>query len=162
MGIITVHGQFTAATVLLNLDPRDLTRSTVAARIEANSVRTGDDRRDADLRSAHFLDADVFPTIVFASTAIERLAADRFRVDGELTIRDVTRSISLELVGTAPVSDGRGGLRRGFTATGQIDRTAWGLNWNMALETGGWLVSEEVQLELEVAVFGPAGDTKKS
>ena len=145
-----------AATVQLNLDPLDLTRSSVEARIEAGSVRTGDDRRDADLRSAHFLDVDVFPSIVFASTAIERLAADRFRVDGDLTIRDVTRRASLELLTTEPVADGRGGLRRGFSATGHIDRTAWGLNWNMSLETGGWLVSEEVQLELEVAVFGPA------
>jgi polyisoprenoid-binding protein YceI len=156
MGIITVHGQFTSATVQLDLDPLDLTRSTVAARIEAGSVSTGDDRRDADLRSAHFLDADVFPSIVFVSTAIEPLAADRFRVVGDLTIRDVTRHTSLELRSTEPVPDGRGGLRRGFSATGQIDRTAWGLTWNMSLETGGWLVSEEVQLELEVAVFGPA------
>jgi YceI-like domain len=66
------------------------------------------------------------------------------------------RGASLELLSTAPVADGRGALRRGFTATGQIDRTDWGLTWNMSLETGGWLVSEEVQLELEVAVFGPA------
>ena len=156
MGIITVHGQFTRVEVQLNLDPLDLLQSSVEARIEASSVSTGDERRDADLRSPHFLDVASFPSIVFASTAIERLAANRYRVDGDLTIRDVTRGISLELLSTDPVADGRGGLRRGFSASGRIDRTEWGLTWNLSLETGGWLVSEEVELQLEVAVFGPA------
>jgi polyisoprenoid-binding protein YceI len=156
MGIITVHGQFTSAEVQLNLDGLDLTRSSVQARIEASSVSTGVELRDADLRSDHFLDVAVFPSIVFASNAIERVADNRFRIDGNLTIRDVTRGTSLELLSTDPVADGRGGLRRGFTATGRIDRTEWGLTWNTSLDTGGWLVSEEVELQLDVAVFGPA------
>lgn len=156
MGIITVHGQFTRTEIQLNLDPLDLLQSAVAARIDASSVSTGDERRDADLRSAHFLDVAVFPSIVFVSTAIEPLTASRFRVAGDLTIRDVTRGASLDLVSTGPLPDGHGGLRRGFSATGHIDRTEWGLTWNLSLETGGWLVSQEVEIQLEVAVVGPA------
>jgi polyisoprenoid-binding protein YceI len=155
MGIITVHGQFTSADVQLNLDPADLSSSSVVARIEAGSVTTGDDRRDADLRSDHFLDVATFPSITFASTGVERVAKDQYWLDGELTIRDVTRSISLELLGSDGVADRGGGLRRGFTASGRIDRTDWGLTWNVALETGGWLVSEEIQIQLDIATYGP-------
>jgi len=71
----------------------------------------------------------------------------------------VTRPVSLDLAASAPLPDGRGGLRRGFNASGRIDRTRWGLTWNVALETGGWLVSEEVRIELEIAVFERAVPT---
>jgi polyisoprenoid-binding protein YceI len=137
------------------LDGETLDWRSDVARIEASSVTTGDDRRDADLRSDHFLDVATFPSITFASTGVERVAKDQYRLDGELTIRDVTRSISLELLGSDGVADRGGGLRRGFTASGRIDRTDWGLTWNVALETGGWLVSEEIQIQLDIATYGP-------
>jgi polyisoprenoid-binding protein YceI len=156
MGIVTVHGHFTRADVRLNLDDLDPTRSAVEARIEAASVDTSDERRDADLRSARFLDVATFPWIVFVSTAVERVGPDRYQLAGDLTIRDLTRTVSLDMQATVPIADGRGGLRRGFSVTGQINRTDWGLTWNVALETGAWLVSEEVQIELEIAAFGPA------
>jgi polyisoprenoid-binding protein YceI len=155
MGIITVHGEFDIAEVELSLNPLNLTRSSLVAKIVASSVRTGELRRDADLRSAHFLAVETFPWIVFVSTGVEPLSSDRFRLAGDLTIRDVTRPVELDVRASAPVADGRGGLRRGFTASGRIDRTSWGLTWNVALETGGWLVSEEVQIELDIAAYGP-------
>jgi polyisoprenoid-binding protein YceI len=162
MGIVTVHGHFTRVEVRLELDELNPTRSTVEARIDAASVNTSDERRDADLRSAHFLDATSFPWIVFVSTAIEALGPNSYRLAGDLTIRDTTRPISLEMRATPPIADGRGALRRGFSAVGQINRADWGLTWNVALETGAWLVSEEVQLELEIAAFGPAGSRQKA
>jgi polyisoprenoid-binding protein YceI len=156
MGIVTVHGHFSRVDIRLDLDDLDPTRSAVEARIEAASVSAGDERRDADLRSAHFLDVVTFPWIVFTSTAIEPVEPNRYQLVGDLTIRDVTRSVSLDMDASAPVPDGRGGLRRGFSAVGRINRTDWGLTWNVALETGAWLVSEEIQIQLEIAAFGPA------
>ena len=160
MGIVTVHGRFLRAEVRLDLNEANPTISAVEARIDAESIDTGEAMRDADLRSERFLDVAAFPSIVFVSTTVEPSGPDRYRLTGDLTIRDLTRPISLDMTATAPVADGRGGLRRGFSAAGRINRTDWGLTWNVALETGGWLVSEEVQIELEIAAFGPAG--KKS
>ena len=151
MGIITVLGHFERFGVQLALNPVDVSLSSVEARVDADSVRTGDSRRDADLRSAHFLDAAAFPWIVFVSTSVEVRSADHLLLAGDLTIRDITHPVSLEVILTEPVADRRGGRRRGFKASGSIDRTQWGLTWNVALETGGWLVSEQIKIELEIA-----------
>jgi polyisoprenoid-binding protein YceI len=155
LGIVTVHGRFGRVEIRLDLDEAEPSHSFVEARIDAASVDTGNAQRDADLRSAHFLDVARYPWIVFASTAVESLGPNRYRLAGDLTIRDVTRSVSLEVQASPPVPDPKSGPRRGFTLTGRINRTDWGLTWNVALETGAWLVSEEVQLEIEIAALGP-------
>jgi polyisoprenoid-binding protein YceI len=156
MGIVTVHGHFSSVDIRLNLNEAQPSRSSVEARIDAATVDTGDERRDADLRSAHFLDVVTFPWIVFVSTGVEPVSPGRFRLEGDLTIRDVTRRVSLEMRATEPVSDGTGETRRGINLTGQINRTDWGLTWNVALETGAWLVSEDVRIDIEIAAVGPA------
>lgn len=162
MGIVTVHGQFSRADVRLDLNESDPIRSFVEARIEAASIVTGDERRDVDLRSAHFLDVATFPMIVFSSTAIAFITPEHYRLTGDLTIRDITRPVDLDVLASAPVAAGPGGVRRGFNVSGRINRTDWGLTWNVALETGGWLVSEEIQIDLEVAAFGPSLTARRS
>ena len=150
MMITTVKGRFYDVDFTLLLDSDDLTRSSVEATIGAASLISGVDYRDNHLRSADFLDAENHPNITFKSTRIEREDLDEYTVIGDLTIRGVTRPVTLkaELGGFGVGMDGQ--ERVGFTAIGQINRKDWDLNWNVALETGGVLVSEKVRIELHI------------
>jgi polyisoprenoid-binding protein YceI len=159
MGIVTVNGQFERAEIQLDYRPGGETDATVEVRIDASSVNTRDERRDADLRSEHFLNSEVYPWLIFTSTAVESVAPDTFRLVGDLTMRDVTRPVSLEVRASKPQSDGHGGEHRGFSMRGRINRTDWGLTWNVALEAGGLLVSEEIELLIDIAAFGPTAAT---
>jgi polyisoprenoid-binding protein YceI len=122
----------------------------VEATIDVSSIDTGTAQRDDHLRSADFFDVEHFPEIRFLSTRIERVSGDRYRLTGELTIHGVTRSIALEAEYGGRGKDPWGNERVGFTARGALDRKDFGLVWNQALETGGVLVSDRVELELEV------------
>jgi polyisoprenoid-binding protein YceI len=122
----------------------------VEATIDVSSIDTGTAQRDDHLRSADFFDVERFPEIRFLSTRIEKVSGDRYRLTGELTIHGVTRSIALETEYGGRGKDPWGNERVGFTAKGAIDRKDFGLVWNQALETGGVLVSDRVELELEV------------
>jgi polyisoprenoid-binding protein YceI len=124
--------------------------SSVAVTIQAGSVSTGDTQRDGHLRSDDFFAVEEFPTIGFVSTGVRSLGADRYAVDGELTVRGVTRPVSLamEYVGTA--RDPWGNEKAGFSASTELDREDWGLTWNQALETGGVLVGKKARIELEI------------
>ncbi|MBU6430491.1 MAG: YceI family protein, partial [Cyanobacteria bacterium REEB65] len=115
------------------------------------SIDTHVAERDDHLRSADFFDADHYPTIHYRSKRIETLGGDRFRVIGDLTIRDKTREIALEgLYAGTPVRDPWGVLRTGFSARGSIRRKEFGVNWDMALGTGGLLVGDEVTIVLDI------------
>lgn len=118
-------------------------------RIEAASIDTGVSQRDDHLRSPDFLDAGRFPEVRFRGTALEPAGAG-WRLHGELTIRDVTRPVSLDVAFGGVVRDPWGETRAFFSATTTIDREDWGLTWNQALETGGWLVGKEVAVSIEV------------
>lgn len=146
----TVKGRFrnVAGTIVQN--EADPTASSVTAEIEAASIDTSEPTRDTHLRSADFLDAETFPTITFQSTGVVPQGRARFVVVGDLTIRGVTREVSLEaeLVGTG--TDPWGGQRVGFAATTTINRRDFGLTWNQALEAGGVLVSDQVKISLEI------------
>jgi len=150
MVVSKVRGRFAKFSGSVALDENDLTRSVVEATIDASSIDTGTAQRDDHLRSADFFDAERFPEIRFRSTRIEQLDGDRYRLTGELTIRDVTRSIALEAEYGGRGKDPWGNERVGFTAKGALDRKDFGLKWNQALETGGVLVSDRVEIELEV------------
>ena len=150
MVVSKVRGRFTKFTGNVTLDESDLTRSVVEATIEASSIDTGTGQRDDHLRSADFFDVERFPQIRFRSTRIEKLGEDRYRLAGELTIRDVSREIALDVEYGGRGKDPWGNERVGFTATGALDRKDFGLAWNQVLETGGVLVSDRVQIELEV------------
>ncbi len=150
MGVMDVHGRFTRARITLDLDEADLIRSTAEVIVDANSVSTGDERRDADLRSSHFLDAERYPHLTFVSTRIERIDKHNLRLLGDLTIRDLTLPVTLAVVEAGPARGPRGLLHAGFHAETAINRRDWGLAWNVPLETGGWLVSDDVAIVIEV------------
>ena len=154
MVVSKVRGRFTKFTGNVELDESDLTRSVVAATIDASSIDTGTAQRDDHLRSADFFDVEHFPQIRFRSTGIEQLGpeigTERYRLTGELTIRDVSREITLDVEYGGRGKDPWGNERVGFTAKGAFDRKDFGLGWNQVLETGGVLVSDRVEIELEV------------
>jgi polyisoprenoid-binding protein YceI len=150
MMVSKVRGQFTTfeGSVTTAENPAD---SSATAVIDLGSISTNNEQRDAHLRSADFFDADSHPKMTFRSTAI-RASGDGFAVTGDLTIRDVTKSIELEVEVNGFSPDPYGGTRAGLSATGQINRSDFGVSWNSAIEGGGVVVSEKVQLVLEVEV----------
>ena len=150
MVISKVRGRFTKFAGVLNLDEEDITRSVVEATIDASSIDTGVEQRDAHLRSADFFDAEKYPELRFRSTRIEKLGDDSYRVVGKLTIRDVTREVALDVEGGERAKDPWGNERTGFVAKATLDRKDFGLKWNQALETGGVLVGDRVDIELDV------------
>jgi polyisoprenoid-binding protein YceI len=150
MVVSKVRGRFTKFSGNIALDDSDLARSVVEATIDASSIDTGTAQRDDHLRSADFFDVERFPQIRFRSTGIEKLGTERYRLTGELTIRDVGREIALDVEYGGRGKDPWGNERVGFTAKGAFDRKDFGLQWNQALETGGVLVSDRVEIELEV------------
>jgi polyisoprenoid-binding protein YceI len=151
MMVTTVRGKFTAVDGTLRLDLEDPASSSGRFRVVASSLDTGVEQRDAHLRSADFLATDDFPEITFASTRVVARGGDAYAVTGDLTIRGVTRptTFDVEFLG---LYQGLNGTRRaGLRAKASIDREAWGLTWNVALETGGWLVGKEIRLEIDIA-----------
>src|ERR1700719_1405575 len=151
MMISRVKGQFTVVKVLLALDEADLTNSRIEASLDAASVHTRDEQRDAHLKSADFFDVEKFPTLSFKSTKVARVADGELAVAGDLTIHGVTRNVVFTVEGpTAPGKDPWGNTRIGLSATTKINRKDFGLTWNSPLETGGILVGDEVTLTLDV------------
>ena len=154
MVVTTVRGTMAIADATVDLDEADPTRSSVTATIDAASIDTRSAPRDAHLRSPDFLDVEQHPTIDFRSTSVVR-DGDGWTIAGELTIRDESRPVVLEAGyhGTGP--NLQGGRRAAFSARTRLDREAWGLTWNMALEQGGWLVSREISIEIDLVVVAP-------
>jgi len=150
MMITKTRGIFKGVTGTIEFDESNPTASSVAVVIPAATIESGMEARDNHLRSADFLDAESFPTLTFKSTRIVR-NGDRWAISGDLTIRGVTRSVVLdtEHLGIVTAMDGR--RHAGFEATTKIKRSDWGLTWNVGLEAGGFLVSDDVTIELEVA-----------
>jgi polyisoprenoid-binding protein YceI len=151
MMITNVRGQFTVAKGVLTRDETDLANSHVEATIDAASINTRDEQRDAHLKSADFFDVEKFPTLDFNSTKTTRAGAGELAVEGDLTIHGVTRKVVFKVEGpSAPGKDPWGNTRIGLSATTKINRKDFGLMWNAALETGGILVGDEVTLTLDV------------
>jgi polyisoprenoid-binding protein YceI len=150
MVVSKVRGRFAKFTGNIELDESDLARSVVEATIDASSIDTGTAQRDDHLRSADFFDVEHFPQIRFRSTRIEKLGREQYRLTGQLTIRDVSREIALDVEYGGRGKDPWGNERVGFTAKAAFDRKDFGLGWNQILETGGVLVSDRVEIELEM------------
>jgi polyisoprenoid-binding protein YceI len=151
MMISNVKGQFTGLQGALTLDEADLTNSRVQVSIEAGSISTRDAQRDAHLKSADFFDVEKFPTLSFKSTRISLVRAGELAIEGDLTIRDVTRKVLFSVEGpTPPAKDPWGNTRVAVSATTKISRKDFGLTWNAALEGGGILVGDEVTITLDV------------
>ena len=151
MMISNVKGQFAKVTGTLTLDESDLTNPRVETLIEAASIETRDAQRDAHLKSADFFDVEKFPTLPFKSTHISLVRDGELAVEGDLTIRGVTRKVLFSVEGpTPPAKDPWGNTRVAVSATTKINRKDFGLTWNTALETGGILVGDEVTITLDV------------
>jgi polyisoprenoid-binding protein YceI len=133
------------------LDESELTNSRIDALIEAASIETRDPQRDAHLKSPDFFDVEKFPTLAFKSSRISLVRDGELAVDGDLTIRGLTRKVIFEVEGpTPPAKDPWGNTRVAVSATTKINRKDFGLTWNAALETGGILVGDEVTITLDI------------
>ena len=150
MVIAKVHGLFTKWSGTLELDTLDLCASKVDVKIEAASVDTRDSQRDSHLRSPDFFDVANHPFILFRSTHIEEGGAKKYRVRGDLTIRGITRELVLDAAFGGQGKDPWGGHRVGFEATTRVERKEFGLQWNTALEAGGVLVGDTIDVNLQV------------
>ena len=148
--VAKVRGGFSDFTGTLTLDGADPANSSASLTIVASSFSTNNPERDAHVKSADFLDVDQFPTLTFVSKAVTQKDDDEFIVTGDLTIHGVTKPVDVkfELLGTS--QDPWGGTRIGFEGKAEISRKEFGLVWNVALETGGVLVSDTIKLELDV------------
>lgn len=150
MMISTVRGRFAVVSGHIDFDEANPTAALIDVAIDVASIDTRNEQRDEHLRSADFFDAAQYPTIAFRSTRVEQGRGDRFRIVGDLTMHGVTREVELDATYEGSNRDPWGGTRAGFTASTEIDRTAFGLTWNAALETGGVLVSEKVKITLDI------------
>lgn len=143
-----VRGRFTSfsGTVTVADDPPD---SSVEVSVDVGSVDTGDEQRDGHLRSPDFFDVESHPTMTYRSTGLTSEGEGRYRVEGDLTIKGVTRPVPLSLTFEGVGVDPWGNQRLGFSASAEIDREQFGLTWNQALETGGMLVGRKVTVNIE-------------
>ncbi len=150
LGFSKVRGSFETFEGSVQMEGDDLSTLRTEAVIQAASVNTNEPKRDGHLRSADFFETDTYPTLTFTSTGVDEVSGNAFTLRGDLTMHGVTKPVAFkaEFLGTA--GDPWGGSRVGFEATTKVNRKAFGLNWNVALEAGGWLVSEDVEIILEV------------
>ena len=152
MMISTVKGHFAEVSGTVVIDEANPGASTVTVSIPVASIDTRDPKRDAHLKSADFFDAEKFPTITFVSTRVIGSIAGESKLVGNLTMHGVTREVTLDVEAAGRGKDPWGGQVAGFSARTKINRKDFGLEWNVALETGGVLVGEEVKISLEVEV----------
>jgi polyisoprenoid-binding protein YceI len=148
--ISTVKGRFGAVRGTVRTDEADPAKGQVEVEIDADSIDTKEAQRDAHLKSADFFDVEKFPKITFKSTRIDGVNGDSFTLTGDLTIHGVTRPVTLAVTSEGRGKDPWGGERAGFSATGKIKRSEFGLTWNQVLETGGFVVGDEIKITLDV------------
>ncbi len=161
MMVTTVRGSMKIRDFDLDFDPARPEASKVRVTLDAASIDTGQQMRDDHLRSDDFLKVDEFPTIEFVSTRIERTGESNGKLHGDLTIRGVTRPVVLDAEFAGIMKNMQGGMSAGFSASTRIDREDFGLTWNVALEQGGWLVSREVRIDIDLEVVSSAGAARE-
>lgn len=149
MMISTVRGRFTEYAATITTPETDPTRSRAEVTIDVASIDTGEPSRDAHLKSADFFDVEGFPKLTFVSKRVQGDPEGTFKVIGDLTIRGTTREVVLDVEYQGEGRDPYGNEKRGFVATTKVDRREFGLLWNVALETGGLLVSNDVRITIE-------------
>lgn len=148
--VTRVRGRFTDFGGTIKMDQADPGKSSVEVEIQAKSIDTSQPDRDTHLRSADFFDVEKFPTLTFRSTAVKKMSDDTYQVTGDLAIRGVTKSIVLQTTFLGIAKDPWGNERAGFEAEVTVNRKDFGLTWNATLETGGFLVGDEVKISLSV------------
>lgn len=153
MMVTNVRGHFKAISGTLNIDEANPQASTVDVSFDVASLATGDEKRDGHLRSADFFDAEKYPTMTFKSKRIEFAAPgklDSFKIIGDLSIKDVTREVVLDVSNEGKGKSPWGTTVWGFNAHTSVNRKDFNLLWNVALETGGWLVGDQVKINIEI------------
>lgn len=149
--IANVRGEFSKVSGTVQFDPANPSNSRVEAHIDVNSLQTREEQRDAHLKSPDFFDVARFPEITFVSKKVVRKGDEEYQVTGDLTIHGVTKEVTLDVEGPGPeVKDPWGNLKTGASAKTRINRKDFGLLWNVALETGGVLVGDEVQIQIDL------------
>jgi len=153
LGMMTVRGYFDEVSATADIDPDHPETASVDVTISTASIRTNNGVRDNDIRSSNFLEVEEFPVITFKSTGVEPSGADRLTLTGDLTIKGTTQPVTVEFESTGSARDPFGNLRIGFEGHTTLSRKDWGLTWNAALETGGFLVSDKIKLEFDISAI---------
>ena len=156
MMVTNVRGRFTTFSGDAHLDEEHPEQSRVDVTIDLASLTTGAEARDNHLRSADFFDVAEYPTATFHSTKVERRGEDHLKVTGDLTIRGITKPVTLDVTVEGKFRDMQGKERYGFSASTSFSRKEFGLEWNVALESGGWLVSDKITIAIDAQVIAPA------
>ena len=149
MMVSTVRGSFTDWSGHVEVNENDPASAVAEVTLKSASVQSGSDDRDKHLRSPDFFNVESYPDITYRSSTVDKIDDTRYKVGGELTIKDVTRPVTLEFEIGEPFQDGWGNERVGISATGKVNRKDWGLEWNMIMEAGRLLVSDEAKLEID-------------
>ena len=156
MMISTVRGRFEDFEGAFEVNEADPTRSKIAVEIQAASINTKESQRDGHLKSPDFFDVEKYPTITFKSKRVEKADDQHIRLVGDLTIKDVTKEVVLNVEYAGQAKSPWGTVNAGFTAQTKISRKEWGLTWNVALETGGVLVGDEITISIELEIIQQA------
>jgi len=160
MMVTTVHGNFSGLAGTVDYDPADLKAAKANLTINAATIDTRNERRDADLKGPNFFDVEKFPTITFVSKRVVPQSSGKFQLVGDMTMHGVTKEVTFQVEGPLPaVKDAKGALHSGASATTRINRKDFGLMWNRALEGGGLTVADEVDLTVEVELIQQAKTT---
>lgn len=149
--ISNAKGEFKKFTAEINGE--DIFTSTIRVRVDAASISTNDDNRDTHLKAADFFDVENHKEIVFEGTALKKVDDENFKLTGNLIIKGVSNSVTLDVEFGGITKDPWGNEKAGFSLNGKIHRKDWGLNWNAALETGGVLLSDEVKIHAEIQLI---------
>lgn len=150
MMITNVNGQFTKFDASLEAEAADFSDAKISFEADVDSITTHNEQRDGHLKSDDFFNAETFPKLTFKSTSIVKKSDDNYELTGDLTIRDITKSVKLAVEYGGTVTDPWGQVKAGFELNGKISRQEFGLKWNAMTETGGIVVSDEVKLHLAV------------
>lgn len=151
--ITNVKGSFKEFNLDVETYGDDFTDAKIKFSLNPASIDTGDEKRDAHLRSADFFDVENFREISFVGDKIEKLSDETFKLYGDLSMRGITKKVSLDVEFGGMMKDPWGNTKAGYTVNGKINRKDWGLNWNAALETGGVLVSDEVRINCDIQLI---------
>ncbi|MCA9920160.1 MAG: polyisoprenoid-binding protein [Anaerolineales bacterium] len=156
MMISKVRGAFENFSGTVNFDEENPTNTTVNIEVDLSSINTRDEQRDGHLQSPDFFDVATYPTMTFVSTRVEQVDANNGRLYGQLTIKDVTKEVALDVEYAGVAKSPWGTESAGFSASGSINRKDWGLTWNQTLETGGVLVGDKINIEIELELVKQA------
>jgi polyisoprenoid-binding protein YceI len=151
--VTSVRGSFADYEATVHIDADEPAKSTARIVLKTASLTTSNEQRDAHLRSPDFFDVETYPEIVFVSADVRQVDDETYRVTGDLTIKDTTKPVTVELTYNGSAKDPFGNLRAGFEGKATVNRKDWGLTWNAALETGGFLVSDKVKLEFDLSAI---------